>query len=109
MEIIKIKAYQYNELNEDAKIEVKCWLNEKPIDYEDEDENGRLIAKCDYIGDMRDIEIQEYCEDMGYLFSESGSRVDHLETKEELEKEPGTPKNIQEHFDECLRHWSRHG
>ena len=24
-------------------------------------------------------------------------------------KEPEKPKNIQEHFDECLRHWSRHG
>ena len=109
MEIIKIKAYQYNELNEDAKTGVKCWLNETPYDYEDEDENGRLIAKCDYLGDMEDKEIQEHCEDMGYLFSESGSRVDHLETKEELEKEPGTPKTTDEYFDECLRKWSRHG
>jgi len=86
MEIIKIKAYQYNELNEKAKIEVKCWLNETPLDYEDEDENGRLIAKCEYLGDMRDIEIQEYCEDNGYLFSESGSCVHHLEIKERISK-----------------------
>jgi hypothetical protein len=29
--------------------------------------------------------------------------------KYENSKEPEKPKNIQEHFDECLRHWSRHG
>lgn len=82
MEIIKIKAYQYNELNEKAKTEVRYWLNEIPIDYEDEDENGRLIAKVMYLGDMEEKEIQDYCEEQGYLFSESGSRVHHLETKE---------------------------
>ena len=82
MEIIKIKAYQYNELNEKAKLKVKYWLNETPFEYEDEDENGRIVAKVEYLGDMRDIEIQEYCEDNGYLFSESGGRVHHLETKE---------------------------
>ena len=26
-----------------------------------------------------------------------------------FEKEPEKPKTTQEHFDECLRHWSRHG
>ena len=86
MEIIKIKAYQYNELNEEAKFMVKRWLDETPIDYEDEDENGKITLKWEFLGDMRDIEIQEYCEDNGYLFSESGSRVHHLETKERISK-----------------------
>jgi len=27
----------------------------------------------------------------------------------EFERRARKPKNIQEHFDECLRHWSRHG
>ena len=26
-----------------------------------------------------------------------------------FEKEPEKPKNTQEYFSECLRHWSRHG
>jgi hypothetical protein len=26
-----------------------------------------------------------------------------------FEKEPEKPKTTQEHFDKCLRHWSRHG
>lgn len=26
-----------------------------------------------------------------------------------FEKEPEKPKTTQEHFDECLRHWGRHG
>lgn len=81
MEIIKIKAYQYNELNEESKFMVKRWLDETPYDYEDEDENGKITLKWKFLGDMRDIEIQEYCEHEGYLFSESGSRIDFLKTK----------------------------
>ncbi len=27
----------------------------------------------------------------------------------EIIQETKKPKNIQEHFDKCLRHWSRHG
>ena len=27
----------------------------------------------------------------------------------ENSKEPEKPKTTQEHFDECLRHWSKHG
>ena len=63
MEIIKIKAYQYNELNEESKFKVKKWLNY-----------------------MKDKEIQEYCEHEEFLFSESGSRIDFLKTKVRISK-----------------------
>jgi len=66
------KAYQYNELNEVSKFNVKRWLDETPCDYEHEDENGKITLKWKFLGDMEDKEIQEYCEDMGYLFNETG-------------------------------------
>jgi len=86
MEIIKIKAYQYNELNEVSKFKVKRWLDETPYDYEHEDENGKITLKWKFLGDMEDKEIQEYCEHEEFLFSESGSRIDFLKTKVRISK-----------------------
>ena len=37
---IKIKAYQYDDLCEDSQTRVKYWLDEFPMEYEDE--NGNL-------------------------------------------------------------------
>ena len=78
MKHIKINAYEYQDLSEDNKINVKLWLDEIPFDYEDEDEKGNIIKKLDYPSDWDELDIQEHCEDNNYLFSKYGKCVHHL-------------------------------
>ena len=82
MKIIKVNAYEYQELNQDSKINVKIWLDDNPFDYEDEDEKGNIIKKLDYPSDWDEIDIEEHCQANGYLFDKYGNRVHHLKIKE---------------------------
>lgn len=79
MKQIKINAYEYKELNEDSKYEVKLWLDEIPFDYEHKDEQGNIVTKLDYPSDWSDEDIQEHCLMNGYLFNKYGKCVHHLE------------------------------
>ena len=81
MKQIKIEAYDYQELNEDSKYEVKLWLDEIPFDYEDEDKEGNIITKLDYPSDWSDEDINEHCKMNGYLFNKYGKCVHHLQIK----------------------------
>ena len=40
MKIIQVKAFEYNELDEQSKISARHWLDEDPFEYETEDEEG---------------------------------------------------------------------
>jgi hypothetical protein len=75
---IKINAYEYKELPENSKINVKIWLDEFPIECEYEDANGKIIQEYDYFSNMNDNEIQEHCEINEYLFSKNGDCIHHL-------------------------------
>ena len=83
MKEIKINAYEFKELNQDAKYIVKLWLDEVPFKYETDelDKNGKHILKTEYISDWDNDTIQEHCEVNGYLFSKYGKCVHHLQTK----------------------------
>ena len=37
---------------------------------------GKSLLNGKFLGDMEDKEIQEYCEDMGYLFNETGVKYE---------------------------------
>ena len=82
MKQIKVNAYEYSELNQEAKHEVVHWLDEIPLDYETEDEQGNTIIEYEYFSDMEDIDIIEHCEINEYLFDKFGKCVHHLEVKE---------------------------
>ena len=82
MKAIKVNAYEYSELNEDAKIKVIHWLDEMPLDYETVDEHGNTITEIEYFSDMENIDITEHCEINEYLFSSLGKPIHHLEVKE---------------------------
>jgi hypothetical protein len=82
MKVIKVNAYEYSELNQDAKHEVVHWLDEMPLDYETEDEQGNTIREIEYFSDMDEEDIQEHCEINEYLFDKFGKCVHHLEVKE---------------------------
>lgn len=77
--LISIRAYEYQELNEDAKNTFIHSMYDSPFDYEDEDEEGNTIIKYSYFADM-DLEEQiEFCEMNEYLFNKYGELIGHLE------------------------------
>ena len=82
MKQIKVNAYEFNELNQKAKNEVIYWLDQDPIDYETEDDEGDIIKEYQYFSDMEDIDIIEHCEANEYLFNKYGECIHHLEIKE---------------------------
>ena len=78
MKTIKIEAYDYNDLDEAGKASVRVWLDEVPIEVE----NDKGEFEFRYFSDMTDIEIDEHCQANGYLFTESGRPIHHLERLE---------------------------
>ena len=82
MKQIKVNAYEYSELNTDAKKKVIQWLDEWPIENVNQDDEGNIEEKIEYFSDMKDIDIIEHCEINEYLFDKFGKCVHHLEVKE---------------------------
>jgi len=82
MKQIKVNAYEYSELNTDAKKKVIQWLDEWPIENVNQDDEGNIEEKIEYFSDMEDINIIEHCEINEYLFDKFGKCVHHLEVKE---------------------------
>ena len=78
MREIIVQAFQYSELDDDAKHNVKCWLDENPHDFENE--NGELVTV--YAIDMDEKDIIEHCNSNEYLFSIWGEPIHHLEKSE---------------------------
>ena len=79
--VIKIQAYEYAELKQEAKDQFIHEMWDLPFEYEDEDEEGNTIIKYDYFGEW-DLEDQiEYCEINNYLFSKHGNLIGHLEVQ----------------------------
>jgi len=84
MKQIEINAYEFKELNQDAKYIVKLWLDEMPLEYDtgELDKQGKPIFKNEYFSDWLEEDIQEHCLMNGYLFSKYGQCVHHLQTKQ---------------------------
>ena len=82
MKVIKVNAFEFKELNQNAKNEVIHWLDQDPLDYETEDEQGNTIKELEYYSDMEEEDIQEHCEINEYLFNKLGKCIHHLEIKE---------------------------
>ena len=78
MQVLKIRGYDYSELNQEGKTAVKHWLDEAPIEVE----NDAGEFEFRYFADMEDEDIQEHCEANDYLFTESGRPIHHLERVE---------------------------
>ena len=81
MKTIQVNAYEYNELNDEAKFKVKLWLDEVPFEYEtgDLDENGKPILKTEYVSEWDEDMILDHCEANEYLFDKLGNCVHHLD------------------------------
>ena len=76
--LITVKAYQYQELNDDAKNKFMQMMYDMPFDYEDEDEEGNTIIKYDYFAEWDLQEQIDFCEMNKYLFDKYGNLIGHL-------------------------------
>jgi len=70
MKEIIVQAYQYSELDDDAKHNVKCWLEEN------------MFSDNFFKIDIDEKNIIEHCNSNNYLFSIWGDSIHHLEKKE---------------------------
>ena len=72
---MKIRAYEYAELDDKAKNNFIHEMWDMPFEYEDEDEKGNIIIKYDYFGEW-DLEEQiDFCESNDYLFDKYGKLI----------------------------------
>tara|TARA_A100001201_G_scaffold136879_1_gene126301 strand:+ start:189 stop:437 length:249 start_codon:yes stop_codon:yes gene_type:complete len=76
--LITVKAYQYQELNDDAKNKFMDMMYDMPFDYEDKDEEGNTIIKYDYFAEWDLQEQIDFCEINEYLFDKYGNLIGHL-------------------------------
>lgn len=76
MREIKINAFEFNELDERAKLNVISWLDKSPIYFEIDGEE-----EIEYFHQMEENEISEHCQANEYLFNKHGRPIHHLEIK----------------------------
>lgn len=79
MKTIQVNAYEYNQLNDEAKLKVKYWLDEDPMECEEEDKQGNITYKYCYFSEMSEEELHDHCEANEYLFDKWGNCVHHLD------------------------------
>ena len=71
---VTIKAYKYEDLDHQSQFEVLTWLDQFPLDYEDEEGN----TQWQYFADMETQDVIEHCELNQYLFDKFGKPIHHL-------------------------------
>ena len=85
MKIVKIKAYEYAELSENAKDSFINQMYDMPFDYEME-ENHKIITKYDYFGDWCYSDQLEFCQMNEFLFDKYGNIICSLIIDERSQK-----------------------
>ena len=71
--LISVRAYEYKELNDEAKATFIHYMYDSPFDYEDEDEEGNTVIKYNYFADMNLEEQIEFCEMIKQLVNMIGN------------------------------------
>jgi len=74
---VSINAYQYQDLDNDAKKEVIYWLDSSPQEYEKEDGTFGYSYYSDLSKEDEHI-IIEFCDMNNYRFDKHGNRIDQL-------------------------------
>ena len=77
--LITVRAYEYQELDDEAKTRFINYMYDNPFDFEDEDENGNTVIKYSYFADMELEEQIDLCEVNNYFFNRYGELIGHLE------------------------------
>jgi quinol monooxygenase YgiN len=74
---LKINAYRYQDLDNDAKKEVIYWLDNDPQEYEKEDGTFGYSYYCDLSKEDEHI-IIEFCDMNNYKFDKYGNPIHQL-------------------------------
>ena len=82
MKEIIVQAYQYSELDDDAKHNVKCWLDKDEFESSDPLAYQNDPKTWEYYNGMDEKDIIDRCNANEYLFSIWGEPIHHLEKKE---------------------------
>lgn len=69
-----ITGFGYLELGDKAKDRVKNWLDDNPLEYDDD--NG--IVKFEYPSDWDDTDINEFCDNNDYIFDVNGRPIHNI-------------------------------
>ena len=69
-----VEVYDYRDLEQKAKYRVIDWLDQDPIQYEDDEG----IKSYSYFSDMDEEEIIEHCDINEYKFDVRGNPIHHL-------------------------------
>ena len=72
--IYQVQGFTFKELNNKAKLKVINWLDEFPIDYEDEE--GQIHYR--YFSELEEIDIEDHCDVNGYIFNTYGEPIHHI-------------------------------
>ena len=82
--IIKIRAYEYAELNDKAKDNFINLMWDMPFESEtgEYDNNGDMIVVYDYFGEWELEEQIDHCKANDYLFNKHGKLIGHLEEQD---------------------------
>jgi quinol monooxygenase YgiN len=74
---VSINAYQYQDLDDNAKKEVIYWLDNDPQEYEKEDGTFGYSYYCDLSNEDEHI-IIEFCDMNNYKFDKYGNPIHQL-------------------------------
>ena len=82
--LIKIRAYEYAELNDKAKDNFinSMWDMSFETETGEHDNNGDMIIEYDYFGEWELEEQIDFCESNNYLFNKHGKLTGHLEEQD---------------------------
>ena len=78
MQLVKIQAYKYQELDDKAKEKVIYELNKNAFDSEYETFDGKMVHCWDYFGDWKLEDQIDFCDTNEYLFDKYGNMIHHL-------------------------------
>jgi hypothetical protein len=77
--IYQIEGYIFNQLSNKAKQRVIRWIDEYPMEYQND--NGETIYR--YFADGSENDVNEHCEINGYIFNVYGEPIHHIIEKVE--------------------------
>ena len=73
-------------------------------------DRARCVENNDHEVKAREFTKEEVLEQLKEFSDNALKYEEEAEScRAKFEKEPEKPKNIQDYFNECLRHWSKHG
>jgi hypothetical protein len=75
---IMIEGFQFVELEGMARHRALTWLDRELLEFEDVDDDGKVVQQFVYISELEPQDIQDHCFMNGYIFNNDGRPIHHL-------------------------------